>query len=52
MILATGDIEVTTTYVATDPVIVNGEIVAEYHKLFGAAALMMVTDGHNKIRKQ
>jgi uncharacterized protein YciI len=48
-ILATPDIEVAKTYVATDPVIVNGEMVAEYHKLFGSAALMMVNDVHNKI---
>lgn len=51
-ILATPDIEVAKTYVATDPVIVNGEMVAEYHKLFGSAALMMVNDVHNKIQKK
>ncbi len=48
-ILATPDIEVAKTYVATDPVIVNGEMVAEYHKLFGSAALMMVNEVHSKI---
>jgi uncharacterized protein YciI len=48
-ILATQDIEVAKTYVATDPVIVSGEMVAEYHKLYGSAALMMVNDLHNKI---
>ena len=51
-ILATADIELAKSYVATDPVIVNGEMVAEYHKLFGSAALMMVNDVHNKIRKK
>ncbi|HEX9172057.1 MAG TPA: YciI family protein [Telluria sp.] len=51
-ILATPDIELAKSYVATDPVIVNGEMVAEYHKLFGSAALMMVNDVHNKIRKK
>lgn len=51
-ILATPDIDEAKTYVATDPVIVNGEMVAEYHKLFGSAALMIVNDTHNKIRKK
>jgi uncharacterized protein YciI len=51
-IVATPDIEVAKTYVATDPVIVNGEMVAEYHKLYGSAALMMVNDVHNKIQKK
>ncbi len=48
-IMATGDIDQAKTYVATDPVIVSGEMVAEYHKLFGSAALMMVNDVHSKI---
>ncbi|PIL45823.1 hypothetical protein CR105_07110 [Massilia eurypsychrophila] len=48
-ILATQDIEVAKTYVATDPVIISGEMVAEYHKLYGSAALMMVNDAHHKI---
>lgn len=51
-ILATDDIEQAKSYVATDPVIVQGEMVAEYHKLFGSAALMMVNDSHNRIRKK
>lgn len=51
-VFATPDIETAKTYVDTDPVIVNGEMVAEYHKLFGSAALMMVNDVHNKIQKK
>lgn len=51
-IFATPDIEQAKTYVATDPVIVSGEMVAEYHKLFGSAGLMIVNDIHNKIRKK
>ncbi|HEU4852573.1 MAG TPA: YciI family protein [Telluria sp.] len=51
-ILATPDIETAKIWVATDPVIVNGEMVAEYHKLYGSAALMMVNDVHNKIQKK
>lgn len=51
-VLATPDIEVAKSYVATDPVIVNGEMVAEYHKFYGSAGLMMVNDVHNKIHKK
>ena len=51
-IFATPDIELAKSYVATDPVIVNGEMVADYHKLYGSAGLMMVTEVHNKIRKK
>jgi uncharacterized protein YciI len=51
-IFATPDIDEAKRMVATDPVIINGEMVAEYHKLYGSAALMMVNDVHNKIRKK
>lgn len=51
-IFATPDIELAKSYVATDPVIVNGEMVADYHKFYGSAGLMMVTEVHNKIRKK
>jgi uncharacterized protein YciI len=51
-VFATPDIEVAKTWVATDPVIISGEMVAEYHKFFGSAGLMMVNDIHNKIQKK
>lgn len=51
-VFATPDIELAKSYVATDPVIVNGEMGAEYHKFYGSAALMMVNDVHNKIEKK
>jgi uncharacterized protein YciI len=51
-VFATPDIDQAKTYVATDPVIVNGEMVAEYHKFYGSAGLMMVNDIHNKIQKK
>jgi uncharacterized protein YciI len=51
-VFATPDIELAKSFVATDPVIVNGEMVAEYHKFYGSAALMMVNDVHNKIQKK
>lgn len=34
---------------ATDPVIVNGEMVAEYHLWYGSAAAMMIPEVHAKI---
>ena len=51
-VIATADIDEAKRLVATDPVIINGEMVAEYHKLFGSAALMMVTELHNQIQKK
>jgi uncharacterized protein YciI len=48
----TPDIETAQTWVATDPVIINGEMVAEYHKFYGSAALMMVNEVHGKIEKK
>ena len=51
-IMATPDIDVARSDVATDPVIINGEMVAEYHKLSGSAALMAVPGIHGKIVKK
>lgn len=51
-VIAVPDIAQAKTYVETDPVIVNGEMVAEYHKFFSSAGLMMVNDVHNKIIKK
>ena len=33
----------------TDPVIRNGEMVAEYHSWYGSAATMMVAELHEKL---
>ncbi len=51
-ILAVADIEEAKKLVATDPVIINGEMIAEYHKLFASAALMLVPEGHYKVAKK
>jgi uncharacterized protein YciI len=51
-VFATPDINQAKDYVATDPVIVNGEMVAEYHKFYSSAGLMMVNEVHNKIQKK
>jgi uncharacterized protein YciI len=51
-IFATPEIDTARTYVATDPVITSGEMTAEYHVLYGSAALMMVYDISRKISRQ
>ncbi|MGJ7918799.1 hypothetical protein ACI48D_25450 [Massilia sp. LXY-6] len=45
------DAELAKSLGANDPVIVNGEMVAEYHSFFGSAALMAVNELHAKIQK-
>ncbi len=51
-VLAVAGIEEATTLVATDPVIIKGEMVAEYHRFYGSAGLMMVNDIHKKVAKK
>lgn len=51
-VFATPDIEEARKYVATDPVIIQGEMAAEYHKFYGSAGLMAVTGIHHKIQKK
>lgn len=51
-VFAVSDIDEARTLVATDPVIIKGEMVAEYHKYYGSAALMLVRDAHAKIAKK
>lgn len=51
-VLAVADIEEARTHVAADPVIAKGEMVAEYHKYYGSAALMLVREAHEKIAKK
>lgn len=51
-ILATPDVDEAKTWVATDPVIQSGEMVAEYHKFFASAALMIVNEFHGRIEKK
>lgn len=50
-IVAVADIEAAKEIVATDPVIIKGEMVAEYHKHFGSAALMLVNEMTAKVAK-
>jgi uncharacterized protein YciI len=51
-ILAVDTIDEAKQHVATDPVIMKGEMIAEYHTHYGSAALMLVNDFHNKIAKK
>lgn len=52
-ILAVEDIEEARKLVATDPVIIKGEMVAEFHKWYGSAALisrlMLTTVAHHRV---
>ncbi len=51
-VLATADIAQARSYVDADPVIVSGEMVAEYHQFYSSAALMAVNGIHDKIQKK
>ena len=51
-VFATPDIEQAKTYVATDPVIISGEMIAEYHVFYASAGLMMMTEIHKKISRK
>jgi uncharacterized protein YciI len=48
-VLAVSDIDEAKRHVATDPVIVKGEMVAEYHKYYGSAALTLLNDLHKRL---
>ncbi|MES2994363.1 MAG: YciI family protein [Pseudomonadota bacterium] len=50
-ILAVPNIEEAKQITATDPVIASGEMVAEFHKYYGSAALMLVRHEHDKVTK-
>jgi len=51
-VFATPDIEEAKKLVATDPVVVKGEMVPEFHKYYGSAALVLVNDLHEKVAKK
>jgi len=48
-VFAVEDIEQAKALTATDPVIVNGEMVAEYHRWYGSAANMLLPELHKKL---
>jgi uncharacterized protein YciI len=51
-VFAVEDIEAAKALVATDPVIANGEMVAEYHAWYGSAATMLVGGLHETIAQK
>ncbi len=51
-ILSVADLEEAKKCVAADPVIIKGEMVAEFHKYYGSAGLMVVNEVHGRIAKK
>lgn len=51
-VFAVKDIEEAKKLAAQDPVLVKGEMVAEYHRYYGSAGLMLVREVHDKLAKQ
>ena len=48
-LFAVPTIEEARALAATDPVLVNGEMVAEYHAWYGSAAAMIIPEVHERI---
>jgi uncharacterized protein YciI len=48
-VFAVDDVEEARSLVATDPVIVNGEMVAEYHSWYASAATMIIPEIHARL---
>ena len=48
-VLAVDDLDEARRLTATDPVIIRGEMVAEYHRWYGSAATMMIPEIHEKL---
>lgn len=51
-VMATADVEEARRWTETDPVIVNGEMVADYVPWYGSAALMQIGEIHKTIAAQ
>ena len=52
VVFAVKEIDEARQLAATDPVLVKGEMVAEYHKLYGSAALMAVRELHERLARK
>lgn len=50
-VFAVSSIEEAKKLAETDPVIINGEMIAEYHEHYGSAALMNVNSLHQRLEK-
>ena len=51
-VFAVKEIDEAKQLAATDPVLVKGEMIAEYHKYFGSAAIMIIPEVHEKLAKK
>jgi len=51
-IFAVPEIDEARKLVASDPVVATGEMVPEFHKYFGSAALMLVNDAHKRVQQK
>jgi uncharacterized protein YciI len=51
-VFAVPTIEEAKALTATDPVLQQGEMVAEYHELYGSASLMLVPETYLKVAKK
>ena len=51
-VFAVKDVEEARQLAATDPVLVKGEMVAEFHQYYGSAALMLVPEMHQRLTKK
>ena len=51
-VFAVADIEEAKKLVATDPVVIKGEMVPELHKFSGSAAIMLLNGLHEKVAKK
>lgn len=51
-VFAVDDVEKARQLAATDPVLAQGEMVAEYHKFYGSAALMLVRETHDRVARK
>ncbi len=51
-VFAVESIDEAKALVATDPVIINGEMIADYHIWYGSAATMLIAELHDKVAKK
>ena len=51
-VFAVSDIAEAKKLTETDPVLIKGKMVAEYHKYYGSAALMLVRETHESLEKK
>lgn len=51
-VFAVKDIDEAKKLTETDPVLVKGEMIAEYHRYYGSAALMLIPETHERLAKK